>query len=129
MDPCTKRVLSICSGIGGIELGLAALEPITGERFETVCYVEQEISVGRILAKNIQEENLGMHLSGLICAPSIVNLGAAKWISSLVDSHVSPIARQGSNDTETTQENSAEKSSELPESWETNSLSGKRPRH
>ena len=67
--------------------------------------------------RTFKRENLGMHLSGLICAPSIVNLGAAKWISSLVDSHVSPIARQGSNDTETTQENSAEKSSELPESW------------
>ena len=59
MDPCTKRVLSICSGIGGIELGLAALEPITGERFETICYLELEISAGRVLAKNIQEGKLG----------------------------------------------------------------------
>ncbi len=64
MDSCTKRpptkrVLSICSGIGGIELGLAALEPITGERFETICYLELEISAGRVLAKNIQEGKLG----------------------------------------------------------------------
>jgi len=59
VDSCTKRVLSICSGIGGIELGLAALEPITGELFETVCYLEHEISVGRVLAKNIQEGKLG----------------------------------------------------------------------
>ena len=67
--------------------------------------------------RTFKRENLGMHLSGLTYAPSVLNAGAARWTSSLGGSHVSPIVGQGSNDTETIQENSAEKSSELPESW------------
>ena len=47
VDTCTINVLSICSGIGGIELGLHAA--LAG-RARTVCYVENELSVASILA-------------------------------------------------------------------------------
>ena len=56
MDTRTKlNVLSICSGIGGIELGLhAALDG----RTRTVCYVERELSVASILAARMQDGTL-----------------------------------------------------------------------
>ena len=46
MDTRTVNILSICSGIGGIELGLSAA---LGGRARTICYVENEISVCSIL--------------------------------------------------------------------------------
>ena len=44
------RTLSICTGYGGIELGLSAV----GD-FEPVCYVENEITAAAILAKRMEE--------------------------------------------------------------------------
>ena len=44
------RTLSICTGYGGIELGLSAV----GD-FEPVCYVENEITAATILAKRMEE--------------------------------------------------------------------------
>ena len=53
MDTCTRNVLSICSGYGGIELGLGVVE-----RTRTVCYVENEISVASILAARMEDGSL-----------------------------------------------------------------------
>jgi DNA (cytosine-5)-methyltransferase 1 len=51
--PC--NVLSICSGYGGIELGLhAALDG----RTRTVCYVENELGVASILAARMEDGSL-----------------------------------------------------------------------
>ena len=44
------RTLSICTGYGGIELGLSAV----GD-FEPVCYVENEITAAAILARHMEE--------------------------------------------------------------------------
>jgi DNA (cytosine-5)-methyltransferase 1 len=55
VDTRTRNVLSICSGVGGIELGLhAALDG----RTRTVCYVENELSVASILAARMQDGSL-----------------------------------------------------------------------
>ena len=54
MDTPTVNVLSICSGYGGIELGLASVIPS-----RTVCYVEHEISVAAILAARMADNALG----------------------------------------------------------------------
>lgn len=48
------RTLSICSGYGGIELGLKAVIP----RTRVVCYVENEVSQSQILAKRIKDGGL-----------------------------------------------------------------------
>jgi DNA (cytosine-5)-methyltransferase 1 len=53
VDTCTRNVLSICSGYGGIELGLGVVE-----RTRTVCYVENEISVTSILAARMEDGSL-----------------------------------------------------------------------
>ena len=53
MDTCTRNVLSICSGYGGIELGLEMVE-----RTRTVCYVENEIGAASILAARMEDNTL-----------------------------------------------------------------------
>ena len=55
MDTRTRNVLSICSGIGGIELGLHAA--LAG-RTRTVCYVENELGVASILAARMEDGSL-----------------------------------------------------------------------
>ena len=45
------RTISICSGYGGIELGLSAVVP----GIRTVCYVENEVSVCEILGARIKD--------------------------------------------------------------------------
>ena len=55
MDTRTVNVLSICSGYGGIELGLHAA---MGGRTRTVCYVENEIGVASILAARMEDGSL-----------------------------------------------------------------------
>ncbi len=52
-------------------------------------------------------------LSGLTCDPLTQSRGVAKWISSLEDSHVSPIQSLATKEEKTIQGNSQEKSSEL----------------
>jgi len=49
------NVLSICSGYGGIELGLDAA--LAG-RTRTICYVENEISVAAILAARMEDGSI-----------------------------------------------------------------------
>jgi len=53
VDTCTRNVLSICSGYGGIELGLEMVE-----RTRTVCYVENEIGAASILAARMEDNTL-----------------------------------------------------------------------
>jgi DNA (cytosine-5)-methyltransferase 1 len=53
VDTPTINVLSICSGYGGIELGLQSVIPS-----RTVCYVEHEISVASILAARMADNAL-----------------------------------------------------------------------
>ena len=48
------HTLSICTGYGGIELGLRAVVP----RIRTVCYVENEISQQQIVASRIKDGGL-----------------------------------------------------------------------
>ena len=50
VDTPTYNAISICSGYGGIELGLREVVPI-----RTVCYVEIEISASAILASRMEE--------------------------------------------------------------------------
>ena len=53
MDTRTTNVLSICSGYGGIELGLRSVI-----NARTVCYVENEASACAILASRIRDGSL-----------------------------------------------------------------------
>jgi site-specific DNA-cytosine methylase len=50
VDTRTQNVISICSGLGGIELGLRSVIDV-----RTVCYVEREASACAILASRIGE--------------------------------------------------------------------------
>jgi len=50
VDTPTYNAISICSGYGGIELGLQEVVPAT-----TVCYVEIEVSAAAILAARMEE--------------------------------------------------------------------------
>ncbi len=49
------RVLSLCSGYGGIELGLRAL---LGDGVRTVCYVEREAHAAAVLVARMEDEAL-----------------------------------------------------------------------
>jgi len=55
VDTRTTNVLSICSGLGGIELGI---EAALAGRTRTVCYVENEIGVASILAARMEDGSL-----------------------------------------------------------------------
>ena len=50
MDTRTYNAISICSGYDGIQLGLREIIPV-----RTVCYMENEVSVARILATRMEE--------------------------------------------------------------------------
>ena len=54
VDLCPFQVLSLCSGAGGLELGLKLAIPNS----RTVCYVEREAFACEILATRMQEEAL-----------------------------------------------------------------------
>ena len=54
MDLSTFRILSLCSGVGGIELGFKLAEPTS----RTVCYVEIEAFACEILARRMEEKRL-----------------------------------------------------------------------
>ena len=55
MDTRTRNVLSICTGVGGLELGLhAALDG----RSRTIAYVENELGVASILAARMEDGSL-----------------------------------------------------------------------
>ena len=51
MDSPTFNVLSLCSGIGGLDLGVSGAIP----NARTVCYVEREISCCKILAARMRD--------------------------------------------------------------------------
>ena len=51
----TINVLSLCSGYGGLDLGL---DIATGEATRTVCYVEREAFAAAILAARMEEKAL-----------------------------------------------------------------------
>jgi len=53
VDTRSLNTISICSGYGGIELGLRAVVPT-----RVVCYVEIELSAAEILAKRMEEKAL-----------------------------------------------------------------------
>ena len=53
MDTRTYNAISICSGYDGIQLGLREIIPV-----RTVCYMENEVSVARILATRMEEKAL-----------------------------------------------------------------------
>ena len=53
MDTRTVNVLSICSGIGGLDLGLRSVLPT-----RTVCMVEREIGVASILAARMADGSI-----------------------------------------------------------------------
>jgi DNA (cytosine-5)-methyltransferase 1 len=55
VDTRTQNVISICSGIGGMELGLDAA--LAG-RTRTICYIENEISVAAILAARMEDGSI-----------------------------------------------------------------------
>ncbi len=52
---CTKNILSLCSGVGGLELGLAIA---TNGRIRTVCHVEREAYAAAILATRMEQGEL-----------------------------------------------------------------------
>jgi len=54
VDLSTFRILSLCSGVGGIELGFKLAEP----NARTVCYVEIEAFACEILARRMEEKRL-----------------------------------------------------------------------
>jgi DNA (cytosine-5)-methyltransferase 1 len=49
--PPTFNILSLCTGIGGLELGIKLASP----NARTICYVEREISACEVLATRIEE--------------------------------------------------------------------------
>jgi DNA (cytosine-5)-methyltransferase 1 len=53
VDTRSINVISICSGYGGIELGLRSVIPA-----RTVCYVENEIGVASILAARMEDGSI-----------------------------------------------------------------------
>ena len=54
MDLHPFRILSLCSGVGGIELGFKLAEPTA----RTICYVEIEAFACEILARRMEEKRL-----------------------------------------------------------------------
>lgn len=81
MDIPTCRVLSLCSGVGGLDLGLKLAMPTS----RTVAYMEIEAYACEILVKRMQEKSWIRHLFGQISNPLMANRGVEKWILSLAD--------------------------------------------
>jgi DNA (cytosine-5)-methyltransferase 1 len=55
VDSCTNNVLSLCSGVGGLDIGFALG---TFGRNRTICYVEREAYTCALLAKRMAEKTL-----------------------------------------------------------------------
>lgn len=54
MDTCTFNVLSLCSGVGGLELGLRLAVPTA----RTICFVEREAYCCEVLAERMEDKCL-----------------------------------------------------------------------
>ena len=52
------KIISVCSGIGGLDLGMHRAMRSLGYTPRTVCYVEREAYPAAVLVKQIQEGNL-----------------------------------------------------------------------
>ena len=87
MAICTARMLSICTGGGGLDLGVRLAEPDC----RTVCYVEREAFAVAHLVASMETGGWIARLYGAILPPSTAALGVEQWIGSLAVSHASPI--------------------------------------
>lgn len=54
VDTCPFNVLSLCSGVGGLDLGVRLAVP----RARTICYVEREIAACEVLAARMGDQTL-----------------------------------------------------------------------
>ena len=52
---CTKNILSLCSGVGGLDIGI---DIATGGRIRPVCYVEREAFAAAILATRMEQGDI-----------------------------------------------------------------------
>lgn len=56
--PADVHIISICSGIGGLDLGVGLAAECLGVRVRVVCYVEIEAYAAALLAKRMEEGHL-----------------------------------------------------------------------
>ena len=80
------RILSLCSGIGGLDLGIGLALP--GAR--AVCFVERSTRSAKSWRLAWNKGRLSALLFTRICEPSMADRGVAGWISSLPVTHASP---------------------------------------
>ena len=50
----TRNVLSLCAGVGGLELGISLALGLLGERARGVCYVEREAAAAASLVASME---------------------------------------------------------------------------
>ena len=101
VDTPTYNAISICSGYGGIDLGIREIVPAT-----TVCYVEIEISAAAILAERMEEGYLDQAPIWSDVKTFDTKPWRGKWISSLEGSLANPSQSQGRNAEKMIQETS-----------------------
>jgi DNA (cytosine-5)-methyltransferase 1 len=51
VDTSTRNILSLCGGIGGIDLGLG----LAIDRARTICFVENEVTAVEILVARMED--------------------------------------------------------------------------
>lgn len=82
----SQKILSICSGVGALDLGVRLAVP--GSR--TVCYIEREIYSAAVLAARMRDGALDTAPVWSDLPRSMAARGAARWILSLAVSPASP---------------------------------------
>lgn len=85
------RGISLCAGVGGLDLGLHLAEP----GYRTVCYVERNGFASAALVARMADASWLRLLFGTICDPLTAERGAAAFISSLPVIPASPSAWPG----------------------------------
>lgn len=93
MDSPKITHISLCSGYGGIDLGLKG---VFGENVRTVAYAEIEAFAVECLLARMGGGNLIRLQSGLILKPSLGERFQTAWISSLEATPASPLAQPAS---------------------------------